>query len=121
MYYVQKKYIFDPHSQDVILCKNTPIISKINNIELEIVNNEQFTIDKVSEEYIYISNADKQVQIEVKDFQQLIYVAYCITIHSSQGETFDGNYTIHDWDKLNKHLRYVALTRSSNISYINVV
>ena len=69
----------------------------------------------------YISNTDKQLQIEVKNFQQLFYVAYCITIHSSQGETFDEKYAIRDWDKLSKHLRYVALTRSSNISYINVV
>ena len=69
----------------------------------------------------YISNADKQVQIEVKDFQQLFYVAYCITIHSSQGETFDENYTIHDWDKLNKHLRYVALTRATDIKNINII
>ena len=26
-----EKYIYDPHSQDVILIPNTPIISKMNN------------------------------------------------------------------------------------------
>ena len=41
-----EKNVFDPHSQDVILCPKTPIISKINNTELDIVNNETFTIKK---------------------------------------------------------------------------
>ena len=44
----------------------------------------------------------KKLQIDVKGFQQLVHVAYCITIHSSQGETFDKPYAIHQWDKQDK-------------------
>jgi len=105
---------FDPHSQDVILCRNTPIICKINNQNLNIINNETPIICK-------INNEEKELEIDIKDFQSIFYVAYCITIHSSQGETFNESYTIHDWEKLDKRLRYVALTRSSNLSYINIV
>ena len=112
---------FDPHSQDVILCRNTPIICKINNQKLNIVNNETFIINKIKNEIILISNEEKELEIDIKDFQSIFYVAYCITIHSSQGETFNEPYTIHGWEKLDKRLRYVALTRSSNLSYINIV
>ena len=108
---------FDAHSQDVIMCRNAPIICKINNQNLNIVNNETFTINKIKNEIILISNEEKELEIDIKDFQSIFYVAYCITIHSSQGETFNESYTIHDWEKLDKRLRYVALTRSSNLSY----
>ena len=109
-----EKNHFDPHSQDVILCCNTPIICKINNQNLNIINNETPIICK-------INNEEKELEIDIKDFQSIFYVAYCITIHSSQGETLNEPYTIHDWKKLDKRLRYVALTRSSNLSYINRV
>ena len=37
----------DPHSQDVILIPNTPIICKINNKKIGVVNNEKITIKKL--------------------------------------------------------------------------
>ena len=38
---------YDPHSQDVVLCKDIPAICKVNNkdIDVDLVNNEMFTID----------------------------------------------------------------------------
>ena len=89
-------------------------------MDLNIINNECFTINKIVDDNINISNDVKELVVHKDDFQKLLYVAYCITIHSSQGETFTEPYTIHDWNILDKHLRYVALTRSSNIEYINI-
>ena len=51
-----EKNIFDPHSQDVTLCPKMPIISKVNNSKLNIVNNECFTIKKIKDDNIHISN-----------------------------------------------------------------
>ena len=64
---------------------------------------------------IIIFNEEKEIEIYIKDFQNIFYVAYFITIHSSQGETFNEDYTIYDWDKLDKHLRYIALTSATDI------
>ena len=55
-----------------------------------------------------------------KDFQHYFYVAYAITIHKSQGSTFDFSYTIHEWDKLDNKLKYVALSRATDKEYINI-
>ena len=71
-------------------------------------------------ETIITFNEEKEIEIYIKDFQNIFYVAYCITIHSSQGETFNEDYTIYDWEKLDIHLRYVALTRATDIKNINV-
>ena len=36
---------YDPHSQDVVLCKDIPAICKVNNKDIDLVNNEMFIID----------------------------------------------------------------------------
>ena len=111
----------DPQSQDVKITKKTPIICKINDKEFELVNNEQFIIKKIENYFIYIQNEERQTIIPINKFQKLFYVAYCITIHRSQGATFNYPYTIHQFERLNKRLRYVALTRSSDIKFINII
>ena len=48
-------------------------------------------------------------------------VAYCITTHKAQGATFDEPYTIHEFEKFDERLRYVALSRSTDIQLINII
>jgi hypothetical protein len=68
-----------------------------------------------------MQNEERKLIIPLNKFQKLFYVAYCITIHRSQGATFNYPYTIHQFERLNKRLRYVALTRSSDIKFINII
>ena len=51
----------------------------------------------------------------------MFYVAYAITIHKCQGETYDTPYTIHEWERLNKRLKYVALSRATDKNLINII
>ncbi len=51
----------------------------------------------------------------------MFYVAFCITIHKSQGATFDKPYTIHEFDKLDNRLKYVAMSRATDTKLINIV
>ena len=97
------------------------IICKVNNKELDILNNEKFAINMILDNQITISNNEKELIINAQDFQSIFNAAYCITIHSSQGETFNEPYTIYDWNILDKRLRYVALTRSSDLSNVNIL
>jgi ATP-dependent exoDNAse (exonuclease V) alpha subunit len=70
---------------------------------------------------IYIENEERKMTIPMNKFQKLFYPAYCITIHRSQGATFNFPYTIHEFNRLGKKLRYVALTRSTNMNFINII
>ena len=62
-----------------------PIISMKTDVKIGIVNNEMFTIKSIYQDKIEITNENKFIEINSKDFQFLFYVAYCITIHKSQG------------------------------------
>ena len=88
-----------------------PVISKLNSKEIGIVNNERFEITNISKVEIIIDN-DK--------FQKLFRVAYCTTIHSVQGMSIGESYTLHEWEKYDQRLKYVALSRARSKDLINI-
>ena len=65
--------------------------------------------------------SNNKLEIPIDKFQKFFYVAYCITTHKSQGSTFNHGYTIHEYDKFDSRLKYVALSRSTDIKNINIV
>ena len=116
------KLDYDKNSQNVELLSGMPIIARINAKDFDICNNELFTITKINKEFIFIQDeSDKQIEIPIDKFQKFFYVAYCITTHKSQGSTFNHGYTIHEYDKFDSRLKYVALSRSTDIKNINIV
>ena len=118
----------DKDSQDVKLVAKTPIISRVNKEDMDIYNNEVFIIKEVqhSKRNILIVDEDdpkRILNIPFNMFQQLFYVAYCITIHRAQGMSYDFPYTIHEWNHPNfdHRLKYVSLSRTTKLEYINVI
>ena len=65
-----------------------------------------------------LEKGENKLDIPFKDFQRLFYPAYCITVQASQGDTFDHKYTIHEWSRFDKRLKYVALSRSTKFENI---
>jgi ATP-dependent exoDNAse (exonuclease V) alpha subunit len=125
-----EKNIHDPNSQDVYLYKDMPIISKANNKHYRIVNNDLFYIKSIftskedNLQYISIVEDKDSVvfnSILITDFQKLFRVGFCITVHSSQGATFDEEYTIHEFEKFDTSLKYTALSRTTKKEYVNIL
>ena len=116
-----EKLFYDKNSQNVELLPGMPIIARVNEKKLDIFNNELFTIKTIKQEDIIIYDEEKEITIPIKSFQRLFNIAYCITVYKSQGSTFDHSYTIHEFDRFDERLKYVALSRSSNIKHINIV
>jgi len=115
---------YDRNSQDVRLLTGMPIIARINNIMNEIYNNELFTaksVDRINNSITITDGSDKIVEIKTEVFQISFYIAFCITVHKSQGSTFNHSYTVHEFDKFGKKLKYVALSRASCIDDINII
>ena len=111
----------DDRTQDVLLYVGCPVIAKKNCKNKGFVNNDQFSIKHINEEYMILEEAERTIEIKNEDFQRNFCVAYCITTHSSQGATIDKQYTIHEFDKMDKRLRYVSLSRSTDKNNINIM
>jgi ATP-dependent exoDNAse (exonuclease V) alpha subunit len=115
------KLHYDKNSQNVKLMSGMPIIARVSNKKHDIMNNETYTIKKINSETFDIIDGGNIKTFLTKDFQRLFYVAFCITIHKSQGETYNEPYTIHEWERFNARMKYVALSRSTDIKFINIM
>ena len=118
-----KKDDKNPKSQDIILSKYMPILCKKTNKKLHILNSEIFKVHKItSTHFTIINDAKEKIDIDNKDFHQFFYPGFCITVYASQGETYTEKYTIYDWhfEHFCNKAKYVAMSRSSNIDFIQI-
>jgi ATP-dependent exoDNAse (exonuclease V) alpha subunit len=95
---------YDPNSQDVRLCTGMPVIARKNSKLLHIFNNETFTIKAIkrTENEITVEDEGKEHTVPISEFTKIFNVAYCITVHKSQGATFDEPYTIHEFNQFDE-------------------
>jgi ATP-dependent exoDNAse (exonuclease V) alpha subunit len=132
----------------VILLNKTPLIAKVNNKSLKLINNERYIIKKVmkktrelivqnsrqvakrDDEGVLLTDEDgnivmhtiiKTITIKADDFQHLFRIGYAFTTHSAQGMSIDQPYTIHEFGKMDQKLKYVALSRATKHKNINII
>ena len=117
------KRLFDEQSQDVILFDGMPIVARktFTNGAIKISNNQTFNITNIKKGIITISDNTSTIEIKQDDFQKYFLVAFSMTIHKSQGSSFNFPYAIHEWEKLDEKLKFVALTRTTDPSFINII
>jgi 5-methylcytosine-specific restriction enzyme A len=122
-YITLKKLEYDDNSQDVILVNKTPLIAKVNNGNLKLINNERYIIKKVDNKAkeIIIKNDRNEIKIKADEFQKLFRIGYAFTTHSAQGMSIDKPYTIHEFNRMDKKLKYVALSRATKYENINII
>ena len=73
------------------------------------------------EEVVLLNNVDKSAHtIKLNDmFIYSFYPAYCLTVHSAQGDTIDRPYAIYDLEKFpSVNMTYTALSRSAKLEYV---
>jgi hypothetical protein len=113
-------------SQDLILNVGMPIISRKNCLKFDIVNNDEYKVvgfDK-RKKMIMINNETKP-NWTYNEFQEYFLPCYALTIHKSQGCTYDKPYKICEIEKIKRcnegrSLLYVALTRARSKNLINI-
>lgn len=116
------KLSWDKNTQAYKCFVGLPVIARRMDQKNNIVNNETYTVTEISEEFITVQNSEKQeIDVERKRFHMFMQPAYCITCHKSQGETIREDYTIYEFEKMDRRGKYVAVTRGETLSQINIV
>lgn len=114
--------IHNPKTQNVNLAKGMPIIAHKTDKPKSIINSQTFIITQVSSTEIKYKFDKDVYTIPISDFHKYFYLGFCITIHASQGATFNEKYTIHDWEIecFCDKAKYVAMSRSTDINNIQI-
>ena len=116
------KDVKNPKTQNITLMKGMPIIAHTTNKSLNVLNSQKFIITDVCNETFTIEIDDVSTKFKLEKFNKLFYLGFCITVHASQGETYNGKYTIHDWkfSRFCSKAKYVSLSRGTNINNIQI-
>ena len=102
------------YAQSVVLHIGTPLMSCKNNKKEEILNNQSFTVTGWDDSVIHTCSMD----IRIEDFHKMFVVAYAMTVHKSQGDTFDFKFSIWETAKMDHKMLYTAITRTTNKNLI---
>jgi len=105
------------YAQPVVLHIGTPIMSCKNNKKENILNNQDFTVTGWNDKLIHTCSGD----IKVVDFQKSFVVAYAMTVHKSQGATFNFKFSIWETERMERRMLYTALTRTTSKDLICIV
>jgi ATP-dependent exoDNAse (exonuclease V) alpha subunit len=117
-----EKLPYDDNSQEYYLKVGMPLIARKNHKSLGIVNNDMVVCSSIKKDSVLVvNNLGENIEVPKHKIKFLFHLGFCITIHKSQGATFTDKYTINEWEKLDKRLKYVALSRATdeNNIYIN--
>ncbi len=77
-YFILPPLPYDENSREVKLVRKEPIIAKVNNSKLKLINNERYIISKINiaEKEITVKNDRNEVIIDKDDFQKLFRVGF---------------------------------------------
>lgn len=114
---------------NILISKGERILIKQNNKSLGIKNGQLGTVTSLGDGTfsLKLDNSEKLVSINTKEFNRFDY-GYAVTVHKSQGVTFDNVFVAAAGSGWDRFLTYVALSRhkhnvniyASNESYESI-
>ena len=112
----------DRYPQEARAYVGMPLIARKNGEDT--VNNEAFTLTVIDDESMIATSTRggkvNNVNVALEEFHKFFLMGYCVTCHKSQGDTIDGKIIIHDWGMMTKELKYTAITRTTQHSYVTI-
>ena len=104
------------HTDELKCVMNTPLMASKTNSDLEIVKNDLwYYVGKCGEKIAVMNPKLGMIMLEEDEFLKTFYSGYCITGHKCQGDTYNFDYVIHDYDWMDdRRWRYVVVSRSTD-------
>ena len=113
-----ERNMFDESSQDMYIYKGVPLIAKETTSEF--FNNEKFVVKNTFAESITLENDRTQIEIHRLDLSTFFNLSFATTVHKSQGDSINENFTIWEWNKMNKRMKYTALSRATCAEIVSI-
>lgn len=110
----------DAQTEEIYFTIGTPMIACKSCAVMDIFKNEMWSVCGYDDKNIKLLYEDKKITLSRREVWECFYSGYAITIHKSQGDTYEDKYNIWDWrrisipSKFNRKLRYVAQSRSKD-------
>ena len=92
------------------LSQGERIVFLKNNYDLNVFNGDFATVKSIDRSNVTVVMNKREITFNTKEYKEFDY-GYAVTIHKSQGTTFDHVYTYVDGWGWDRHLAYVAMTR----------
>ena len=109
------------NSQTIYLYEGLPLLCKGGRDTEDLTNGDLLTVINFSDDEVNMKNTmgeDKSVKLN-EMFIYNFYPAYCLTVHSAQGDTIDRPYAIYDIERFpTVNMTYTALSRSTKLEHI---
>ena len=110
------------HSQTMYLYEGLPILCKGGKNIGDLTNGDILTVKSYTDTDVKMIRTCDDTEYEIKLNEMFIfsfYPAYCLTIHSAQGDTIAEPYAIYDMEMFpSVNMTYTALSRSTKLEYI---
>ena len=112
----------DSYYQSMYIYEGMPLLLKKSFTKKNVFNGFRFIIEKINDGKIIMKCLQNGglVEFTFSEVKKNFVPCYAMTIHCSQGQTFTNNYTIHEINKLDSRLLYVALSRSKKLNQISI-
>ena len=112
-----------PLYQQIHLYKDLKLVCKKNLKKFKLFNGDSLTVISFTDKSVKLLCDYNQEEIDISidtDFCLTFYPGYARTVHSSQGQTFDTPYCLHETQKYSNEMLYVALSRTKQLCFIHV-
>ena len=110
------------NSQTIYLYEGLPLLCKGGKNVGELSNGDLLRVEAYNDnEVVMKRTADDTIHtVKLNDmFIFSFYPAYCLTVHSAQGDTIDKPYAIYDMERFSSvNMTYTALSRSTKLEHI---
>ena len=124
--------------KSIYIYKGLPIMCIKNIVKLDIINTDTFIVDDYNNETITLRNTDtddahifnistindgKQITkllVEGHNFHSIFVANYISTTHKNQGATVKNDIIIYDWELMDKHVAYTAISRAKSLGQIRI-
>ena len=112
--------------QDIIVYNGLPVMACVTREALQLYNSELWSVEKWNDSDITLVSFDeldekRTTVVDTETFADMFRPAYARTAHRVQGATIRAPYSIYDWNRMEERMKYVALSRGTSISNVNIM